>query len=65
MATHLRDKDITGICKILSTWPRGTKLSWAKLVDNVRYRLGIKTTRQTLQSYACITNALKKKKTRM
>lgn len=62
MAKHLCDQDIADICEILDDWSTDSKLSWDKLVDAVEHSLGFKTTRQTLQKYARIKNALKEVK---
>ncbi|QFI39719.1 hypothetical protein FR932_18840 [Moritella marina ATCC 15381] len=62
MAKHLTDKDIADVCDVLDGWPTDTRLTWDKLVDAVEHDLGFKTTRQTLQKYARIKNALKEVK---
>ncbi|HBR1281740.1 hypothetical protein ACP3UN_25310 [Klebsiella pneumoniae] len=57
MAKHLKDEDISDVCKVLDSWPTDAKLTWDRLVSAVEHDLGFKTTRQTLQKHVRIKKA--------
>lgn len=62
MAKHLSDKDIADIVELIDSWHFDVKLTWDKLCDQMRSRLRLEHTRQTIQGYHRIKIAFNDKK---
>lgn len=57
MAKHLTDHDIERIVLLIDAWDRDVKFTWEKLCAKSLSRLGIETTRQTLQRFTRVKDA--------
>ncbi|WP_318439715.1 hypothetical protein [Photobacterium leiognathi] len=62
MAKHLSDKDIADIVELIDSWNFDVKLTWEKLCEQMKSRLSLEHTRQTIQGYYRIKAAFKEKK---
>lgn len=62
MAKHLSDKDIADIVGLIDSWNFDVKLTWDKLCEHMKSRLGLTHSRQTIQSYHRIKKAFQAKK---
>jgi hypothetical protein len=62
VAKHLSDKDIDDIVKLIDCWHFDVKLTWEKLCEQMRSRLGLTHSRQTIQSFHRIKQSFQDKK---
>ena len=62
MARHLSSRNCKDIIGIIDGWHPDTKLTWKRLIDCIRDRLGIHPTRQTLDRHAEIKHAYQYRK---
>ena len=64
MARHLRERDREAIIAIIDGWPSELALTWDMLVAQIRNRMKVSPTRQTLSSHADIKLAFQSRKKR-
>lgn len=62
MAKHLTDQDIVNIVQEIDTWNPDVKLTWEKLRTVIKNKLDVEATRQTLQTFSRLKDALNNKK---
>lgn len=62
MAKHLTDKDISDIVELIDSWHFDVKLTWGKLCEQMKSRLQLTHSRQTIQGYHRIKKAFQSKK---
>lgn len=48
---NLNNQQVSMICKIIVTWPDGEKLTWQRLTKEIKARMSLDVTRQTLCKY--------------
>jgi hypothetical protein len=62
MAHHLTDQEIESIVKVIDNWPDSRKLTYENLRGHLTETLGLMSTRQTLQKFRRIKDAMKARK---
>ncbi|HDX8401602.1 TPA: hypothetical protein RQN00_001694 [Aeromonas dhakensis] len=65
MAKHLSDKNINDITSLIDGWHPDVKLTWEKLCEQMRSKLGLTHSRQTIQGYHRIKKAFQDKKNKL